>query len=714
MSTTTLPRSTVDAPSPPGPDAVAAPPTPASPTEGRPSTWRRFVTPRPDDPRWARPALVALLVGTAVLYIWGLGASGWANSFYSAAVQAGTQSWKAFFYGSSDAANSITVDKSPVFLWPMIISARIFGLSSWSILVPQALEGVAAVALLHATVRRWFSPAAALLSGLVLALTPVAALMFRFNNPDAMLVLLLTGGAYAMTRAVEDGRTRWLLLAGSFVGVGFLAKMLQALLVLPAFGLVYLIAGPPKLFKRVWQTFLIGVAAIVSAGWWVAAVELTPAADRPYIGGSQNNSVLNLIFGYNGFGRLTGNEEGSVGGGAAGTTGRWGATGLTRLFDQSFGGQASWLIPAALILMVALVGFTLRNRRTDRIRAAMVLWGGWLVVTGLAISLGQGIIHEYYTVALTPAIGALVGIGSVELWRRRDSLAARATLALVLAATAAWSYVLLARTPDWVSPLRFVVLVGGVAVAIALVAWKGLRGKAAAALATVGIVLALSGPAAYSLDTVTTPHTGSIPTAGPSTGGGFGGGPGGGVPGGGGAFPGGGPAAAGTRPGGTGTAPQGGGTQGGTVQPPQGGTATDGGGRGGGGVGGILGASAPSAELVSVLQDGADAFTWPAATVSSNQAAGYQLATGDPVMAIGGFNGTDPSPTLAQFQQYVADGQIHWFIAGGGGMGGGGGGGTGGATTSESSEITSWVTANFSATTVGTTTLYDLTTPLGG
>ena len=265
-----------------------------------------------------RPALLALLVGTGVLYIADLGRSGWANSYYSAAVQAGSQSWKAWFFGSFDSSNFISVDKSPASLWVMGLSARLFGVNAWSILVPQALEGIAAVALLYAAIRRWFGPVAALMAGAVLALSPAAALMFRFNNPDALLVLFLVAGAYSLTRALESGSTKWLLLAFSFVGFGFLAKMLQALLVVPAFGAVYLFAGPPKLGKRVWQLALGAVAMLVSAGWWIAAVQLTPASARPYIGGSQNNSLWNLMFGYNGFGRLTGDETGSVGGGTRG------------------------------------------------------------------------------------------------------------------------------------------------------------------------------------------------------------------------------------------------------------------------------------------------------------------------------------------------------------------------------------------------------------
>ena len=415
-----------------------------------PSRWKRVWRGRGDDPAWVRPALLALLVGTGVLYIAGLGQSGWANSYYSAAVQAASQSWRAWFFGSFDSSNFITVDKSPASLWIMGLSARLFGVNAWSILVPQALEGVAAVGLLYAAIRRWFSPVAALTAGAVLALSPAAALMFRFNNPDALLVLCLVAGAYSLTRALESGSTKWLLLAFSCVGFGFLAKMLQALLVVPAFGLVYLFAGPPRFGKRVWQLALGAVAMVVSAGWWIAAVQLTPASARPYIGGSQNNSLWNLMFGYNGFGRLTGDETGSVGGGTRGG-GRWGATGLFRLFNNEFGGQISWLLPAALILLAAGLLFTINAPRTDRTRAAFLLWGGWLLVTGVAFSLGQGIIHPYYTVALAPAIGALVGMGAVVLWQHRANVIARLFMVAAVLVTALWSTELLSQRVGLVS-----------------------------------------------------------------------------------------------------------------------------------------------------------------------------------------------------------------------------------------------------------------------
>ena len=446
MTAITLPRPPVggDGPAPGGPYD----------TGGPASSGRRPTNPvSAGDQRWARPALVVLLVATGALYLWGLGASGWANSFYSAAVQAGTKSWKAFFFGSSDAANFITIDKPPAALWVMELTARLFGVNAWSILVPQALEGVAAVGLLYAGVRRWFGAGAGLLAGAVMALTPVAALMFRFNNPDALLVLALTAAAYAMVRALEAGKTRWLVAAATLVGFGFVTKMLQALLVVPAFALVYLVAGPPKLGRRLIQLLVAAATLALSSLWWVVAVMAVPASQRPYIGGSQNNSLWNLIFGYNGFGRLTGSESGSVGGGG-GNSGRWGPTGWLRMFNSAFGGQISWLLPAALLFLLAGLVITLRSERTDRGRAALILWGGWLLVTAVVFSLGKGIIHPYYTVALAPAIGALVGVGAGMWWPRRDTWPGRAVLSSAVVVTAWWSTMLLRRSPSWHPWLR--------------------------------------------------------------------------------------------------------------------------------------------------------------------------------------------------------------------------------------------------------------------
>src|SRR5215472_8131437 len=305
------------------------------------------------DPRWARPALFALLAVTALLYLWDLGRNGYANDFYAAAVQAGMRSWKAFFFGSFDSSNFITVDKTPASLWVDGLSARIFGFGSWSLLAPQALEGVASV-------RRWFGAGAGLVAGAVLALTPAAVLIFRFNNPDALLVLLMTASAYCVQRAIERGRSRWLVTAGVLLGFGFLTKMMQAFLVLPGFGLAYLWAGPVRVRRRLWQVAVFGLSVVIGAGWWVAIAQLWPASSRPYFGGSTDNSILELALGYNGLGRLNGTETGSIGGGGFGG-GFGGSSGMTRLLSSEFGGQASWLIPAALISLAALLWVSRRR-----------------------------------------------------------------------------------------------------------------------------------------------------------------------------------------------------------------------------------------------------------------------------------------------------------------------------------------------------------------
>ncbi|HWD02274.1 MAG TPA: glycosyltransferase family 39 protein [Amycolatopsis sp.] len=606
-----------------------------------------------EKPKWVAPAVALLLVATAALYVTDVAISGWGNDFYAMAVQAGTESWKALFFGSLDPGNIVTVDKPPFSLWVMGLSGRIFGFSSWSLLVPDALAGVASVGLLYLAVRRLSGPVAGLLSGAALALTPVAALMFRFDNPDAFLVLLLVAAAYCVVRATEVASTKWLLLAGVAIGFGFLDKMLQAFLVLPAFVLAYLVAAPTSLGRRLVQLLAAAGAVLVSAGWWVAAVALWPAADRPYISGSTDNSVLQLAFGYNGLGRIFGQGHGGGAGGrpelpagfevparAAEFRGGFGhfggSTGLTRLFTQQFGGEASWLLPAALIGLVAGLWFTRRAPRTDRTRAALLLWGGWTVVTVVVFSYMSGIIHPYYTVALAPGIAATLGITTRELWRGRRHFAPRAVLSLMLAATVVWAFILLSRTPDWQPWLRYVVLAfGAIGTAALLFGADALRG-AAPVVAVLGLVAGLLGTTSFTVVTAASAHTGGQPSSGPAT----------------------------QR-------------------------------RGFGGFGAGTGSTV---ELNRLLQ--AANTKWAAAETGAMQSAGLALASGKPVMAVGGFSGSDPAPTLPQFQQYVSAGEIHYFVAGGRAFGGGRG---------TAGQITTWVEQHFPAETVGGTTVYDLT-----
>ncbi len=371
-----------------------------------------------EDPRWERPALALLLIVTAVLYLWRLGSLGWANEFYAAAAQAGTQSWKALLFGSLDAGNAITVDKPPAAMWVMALSGRLFGFNSWSMLVPQALMGVAAVALLYAAVRRTGGPGAGLLAGTVLALTPVAALMFRFNNPDALLVLLLVAAAYCVVRGLSSTHsTRWIALAGTAIGFAFLAKLLQAFLVLPALGLVVLVAMPGSIWKRLRDLTVGVVAMVVSAGWYVLLVQLWPAGSRPYIGGSTDNSLLELALGYNGLGRVLGGDgnptrgsgggSGGPGGGGPGGSMFGGEPGIGRMFSDSMGTEISWLLPAALLGLIAGLWFTSRAPRTSPSRAGLLLWGGWTVVTMVVFSFMKGIMH---------GLGAALWVTAQDEW----------------------------------------------------------------------------------------------------------------------------------------------------------------------------------------------------------------------------------------------------------------------------------------------------------
>lgn len=657
------------------------------------------------DPAWARPALLILLGLTALLYLWQLGASGYANSFYAAAVQAGTVSWKAMFFGSLDGGNAITVDKPAFFLWPMEISGRIFGFNGWSMLIPQALEGVAAVGLLAATVRRISGHTAGLAAGTILALTPAATLMFKFNNPDAMLVLLLTGAAYALLRAIQNAAgTRWITLAGVLIGLGFITKMGQALLILPAFGLAYLWAAPTILRRRITDLLGATVAMIASAGWYLAIVGLWPTTSRPYIGGSTNNSLLELAFGYNGLGRLLGNSHGhgaggrAVAGGAQAAAGRngggigtgfGGSIGLDRLFSGDFATEISWLLPAALLALIAGIWLTRRAPRTDLTRAALLLFGGSLISTGLVFSFMQGTIHPYYSLALAPLIAAILAVTGRLLWLARSTWTARIVAAILLAVTAGWNAHLLMLTPTFVPALRHVVLLGGALGCLALLTTPWLRKATVPALVVAGLI-GLAGSTAYALDTASLKHSGSIPSAGPVIS---------------------------RMDGGMGrhqlTGRDAMPPSGGPGSPPSGGarpTAGNGSGPGPAGSGpGSTGADRgePTADPAIVALLKATNTRWAAAAIGSQSAAPLQLGSGRPVMSIGGFNGGDDAPTLIQFQADVTSGQIRYFIV----VVGGGGGANGGIgrSSGSGSQITTWVTAHYTATTVGNLTVYDLT-----
>jgi 4-amino-4-deoxy-L-arabinose transferase-like glycosyltransferase len=635
--------------------------------------WRR-----PGRPFWSVPARAGIFGMAALLYCWDLARIGMGNTFYAAAVKSGTESWKAFFFGSLDPGSFITVDKPPAALWVMELSGRIFGFSSWSMLLPEALAGLATVMVLYHLVRRWFGEPAAVFASLALALTPVAVVIFRYNDPDAFLTLLLVLAAWACWRAIETGKTVGLVLSGALVGLAFLTKTLDAFIVVPAIGVAYLWCGPPRLARRLGQLGWAALALLVSSGWWVTIVELWPKSARPYIGGSTDNSELNLIFGYNGFARIFG-SGGGAGAASGATTGGGssafgGGEGLLRMFDGELGGQISWLLPVALAGLAAGLWLTRRHRRSDGQRAGFVLWGGTLLMYLAVYDYAKGIFHPYYAVVMAPAVAALAGAGAVALWRLgRQSLRWTWALPVTIVGTALWADTLLARSSgydSWVGPT--VVVTGVISALVLFLCLTRPRVPHWFALAagTVAAASLLAGPAAYSLTTLGT-TTNGIATAGPtsSTGG----------------------VGAAGGPGGLGGVPTGAHTGG----PPGGGTGTGGaaariGAQAGGGGGGPTANEA----LVRYLERHQGSSKYLVAVNGSQTAAPFILESGRAVIAMGGFGGTDPAPTLSEFERLVATGEVHYvYVSSGGGTGGGSAGtlpgdsGTGSGTRTASAHV---------------------------
>ncbi|MFF7068479.1 mannosyltransferase YkcB-related protein [Streptomyces pseudovenezuelae] len=670
-------------------------------------------------PRWSLPALLAILALAGVLYGWNLSGNS-LNSFYSAAVYSGTQSWKAWFFGSLDAGNFLTVDKPPFALMIMGLSCRVFGFGTWQMMLPEIAAALGTIWILHTSVKRVFGHVAAAIAALVLALTPITVAINRDNNPDTILVLLMVGGAALALRAVRTDRLLPLIGSAVLFGLAFNTKMLQGYIALPAVFAVYVYASRLGWRRKAVNLALAAVALAVSSFWWATAVSLVPADDRPYIGGSTDGSAWNLIMGYNGLGRVLGGEGNGGGGGGGGGTFA-GTAGIGRMFNDILGGQISWLIPFAFLALVAGLLLCGRAPRTDATRAALVLWGGWLVLHYLTFAMAEGTMHPYYTTALAPGIAALTGAGAVLLWRAFRSGDARWSWVLPagLAVTGVWAIVLLRRATGWNTWLWPVV---GVLMVLAIAglfvfrtAGSGTRLRLLGVSVAAAIVAALAGPTAYAASPAFSATTGGMggtnPTAGPSTGGGMGGpgggggrggfgggsgGPGGRMPGGtqqsggrtGAEFPGGGNGQ--MQPGGgTGELPQGGGAPGGTNgELPGGGTAPGGtGGTSGGPGGGGMGGSVDSA-LVSYLEKHQDGAKWLLAVSNSQGAGQLILSTHQPVISMWGFTGTDQAMTLTKLKELVKKGELHYIQLGGGGMGGNSG---------LSQEITSWVQKNGTA-----------------
>jgi 4-amino-4-deoxy-L-arabinose transferase-like glycosyltransferase len=551
--------------------------------------------------RWPRFSLLGLLAATAALYLWNLSINGYGNTFYAAAAQSGAKSWKAWFFGSLDPNNFITVDKPPAALWMTGLSVRLFGMNSWAVLAPQAVMGIAAVAVLYATVRRTVADptrgaVAGLIAGAVLALTPAATLIFRYNNPDALMVLLITVAAYCLIRAVASASWRWLALVGVALGFAFLTKMLAGLMVLPAFALAYLLFAPTT--WRVRAIHLLGaVAALaVSSGWWIAVVQLWPAGSRPYVGGSTDDNVLNLALGYNGIDRIVGGGERASE--ADAHPGGWAThAGVQRLFSGEMGYEVSWLLPAVVVAILVGGYLAVRGRLDRTEKAALVMWVGWFLVSATVFSYMSGMVHPYYTIALAPAIGALIGLASV--W----SKPAGPVMALL---AAAWGIALLHRAelgPVWSRwAIGCAAVAGATMLVAALTRWPRLTPVAA----VLAITAALAGTTVFAVATATTPHNGSIPNAAHT---------------------------ANIWP-----------TVGRRFEQTT-----------------MIGAGSAhiDPQLAEMLRS--TRTIWSAATSGSQAAASLEIASGTAVMAIGGWS-SDPVPTLDQFIAAVRAGKITYYV----------------------------------------------------
>lgn len=639
----------------------------------------------PQDPRWARPAMWAVLALAAVLYCWNLSGSGYANEYYAAAVLSGTKSWSAMFFGSLDAGNFITVDKPPVALWLMSASCRVFGFGTLPMLLPVALCGVAAVGVVYSAVRRSFGYWGATVAALIAALTPISAAINRDNNPDPVLVLLMALGAWFCLEAIRTGRLLPLVWSATATGFAFNTKMLQGYVALPALVLAYAFAARVPAGRRIRNLAVAGAALVLASGWWMAVVALVPAGSRPFIGSSTDNTVWDLVVGYNGLGRVLGADSPTGMGGAN----FGGDPGLFRMGNDILGTQISWLVPFALVALVA--GLVLRGRlpRTDGPRAGLLVWGGWTVVHLVVFSFGSGGFHPYYTTALAPGIAGTAGGGGVLLlqaFRAGRPRWALAVLPLGVGLSALWAVVLLRRNGTFHSGLWVLVAVLAVAGIAALLGSRGgsalLHRRLYAVGAGAALAAMLAGPAAYAAAPMTSGTEGGNPIAGPSSGmGGMGGGPGGT----------GGARGDGMRagfPGGEGFPDGGERPSGGSGDGDGDGADGTGGVRGGGTGGGMGGGMGVDSGMLTYLQQHQDGATWLVATSRASSAASVILQTGRPAIATGGFSGSDPAMTVERFTALVTAGKLHYILLGGG-MGGGPMGGT-------DTALQSYVTANCS------------------
>ncbi|PTT67591.1 glycosyl transferase [Arthrobacter sp. HMWF013] len=518
----------------------------------------------------------------------------------------GAQDWTAFLFGSSDSGNAISVDKPPLSLWIMSLSVRLFGLSSWSILLPQAAMGVASVYLLFRLVRTQTDTITGLAAGTFLAVTPVATVIFRYNNPDALLTLLMIGIAYCTLESIQRGKVQLLIMAGVLSGAAFLTKQLQVGLIIPAIGAAYFAFAPFGVFRRAGHLLLAATVAVVSGGWWFLLVQLTDPGRRPYVGGSRLNSIIELTMGYNGLDRLTGADAGRTMAPETQALAQDLDEGFQRFLQPQFSGQFGWFLPLAVAGLCMAVFLLWKRRGSKSYRAFLLLCVAWFICSASVLAFMSGIYHPYYALSVVPSLCALAAVGLMSFLRTQHRWQSRSLLAITLALTMTLAFVSAARsTNDFPGlPLVFLAL-WGLTIAVQLVPTKFPRVQWATTLL---LLLALTiGPILWSINTVMSPHAGAGVVAGPSL--------------------------RGVR----------------TDHPDR----------------QQLGPNVPLSFIAvmfgDVPNDGIlrkieavpDEVTWATAVVGSESAANYQLELGRAVMPIGGFDGTDPYPTLEQFKTLV-------------------------------------------------------------
>jgi 4-amino-4-deoxy-L-arabinose transferase-like glycosyltransferase len=635
--------------------APADPPPADTDPRSQTSRWRFWRSPH-DQPRWARPAILAVAAVAAVLYAWNIATVDLAP-FYPVAVKSMSESWRAFVFGAFDPQANITLDKLAGSFLPQALSVRVFGFHAWAVALPQVIEGVVTVLVMYRVVRRWAGVVPGVLAATILALTPIVASMFGHSMEDGCLTMCLVLAADAYQRAANDARLRSLLLAGVWVGLGFQCKMVQAWLVVPALAVGYLVAAPAPLRRRLWHLAVAGTVMLAVSLAWIAAFTLTPAADRPYVDGSTDNSAVAMVFGYNALGRFGITLPGAVpvsttASAASGssttntedtgtppdTPDKW-----TKLLNEEFAPEIAWLFPLALLALGFGLSWRRRAPRTDRVRGGLIMWGTWLVTFGIVYSAMDSLVHTAYLASLAPPIAALGGAGIVMLGQAYRAGGVRAfALPVTVAAELGWTAYVWSAHRSFLPWAYYLTIAAGVVAIVALLTARLNRGAPALlarAAAVTAVVVMVAAPATWAASVLDSRYEGSSydASAGPA-------GLLGGV------------SFAALTEAAVAAQHRAGHTESPVPDQPPGPITP----------GSLLGArtafTVREQHIDDYLQAHRDGATYLLATTLWPTASPYILNTGQEVLPLGGFSGAVPAPTLNRVRQLVDSGQLRFFL----------------------------------------------------